>query len=207
MPSSPAALAVVAVLALAVSASADPAPFALTGRLDGSGPRAARLLLTPGRSDVTGTAVAEAPIENGTFTLVLPTGAAVEPFLRPFRVGGTDCSTQAVLSDPRLRALDASRLAAVENGTVTGILTAFDTLARNGPSTAVVLVYADRAATVKGTDTCPTGTTTFNLTLEEGWNVTTFTAAPNRQGSWANRAGPEATWIFSRGVAPLPPRR
>lgn len=181
-----------------------PPSLTVSGTVQGQAPQAVRLLLGIGQSDIVGTPVAETTVVNNAFSLTLPTGATVEPFLKPLTFGGRTCTSQASVSDRGVRAINVTRFAGVEGGTVTGALVSFEgAITPGAPATGVVLLYVDRDLTVTGTEVCGTKTTMYNLNVKKGWNVTGYTVRASAGYRWESRASASSSWIFSRTATPF----
>ncbi|GGO41892.1 hypothetical protein [Deinococcus humi] len=110
------------------------------------------------------------------------------------------CTNTFVVSDPAALNATAGLFASAQTN-VPLTLVAYDTTTAGGTTTRTgTLIYADRAVTVKGSQTCQIGakpyTADFNLALVKGWNMTTASLnLTTRAGTVRNGAPAGAQWI------------
>lgn len=131
---------------------------------------------------------------DGQFSFAsLPTPQTSD--LRKITAEGEGCTNTFVVSDPA--ALNATAaLFALAKTNVRFDLVAYD----NAATRTGTLIYADRAVTVKGSQTCTiegkTFVADFNLALLKGWNMTTTTLNVSTRAVTVRNGSPAgAQWI------------
>lgn len=155
----------------------------------------------------TGTLLADGTLQaSGAFSLTLPSADTVSPSLQPLTAqklsnAPGECSGNAAVSDGTARSFLFGGLNLNHSNTLVNLISNGTSSSDQSVFTLNLWVYADRAVTVSGSQTCTYDGQTFpaqfsGVSLQSGWNVLT------RQLTFTQSKGGFST-VISRSTAPL----